>query len=244
MVMALIAFAVGSLVITPTLSYMASGVKSSAIHQRLTGELYAADAGVEYAMWCIKNDESCDTSITVDGITVAITLGELSELPYGPVVTGDGVHADRLQVSSDLVADGDGTTFTHTYNIIISNVGPSTIKLEIIGARLPDGFTYNTGSSSGVTSADPQPDGSKITWDLGVPAPSVSSGEEVTQTFRIWGTGTPDNYYSWVEARDEDIGVVSSCLGYNIIAQAGSTTIEANVVKNDSVVFPASWEIN
>jgi hypothetical protein len=44
MVLALIVLALGTLLIIPSLSYMVAGVKSTAIHKRLTSELYAADA--------------------------------------------------------------------------------------------------------------------------------------------------------------------------------------------------------
>ena len=244
MIMALIALALGSLLITPTLNYMATGVKSTAIHQRLTSELYAADAGVEYAMWCIKNDVPCNSPITVGGIEVNITVSSLTELPYGPAVTGGGEHADWLHISSEVV-DNEDNTFTYTVNIANqAESGTPPLKLEEIGVGLPDGFTYNNGSSSGVTSAEPQVDGNKLTWELGSPKPEVPYGESATQTFLMQGTGTPEGYYSWVNASREDIGTVSTCTGYNIIAQAGSTTIEANAVKNESDVFPASWEIN
>lgn len=117
MIMALIALALGSLIITPTLNYMATGVKSTAIHERLTSELYAADAGVGYAMWCLKNDASCDSLITVGDIEVNIAVSTLIELPYGPVVTGDGEHADWMLIYSEVVDNGDDT-FTYTINIV------------------------------------------------------------------------------------------------------------------------------
>lgn len=244
MIMALITLALGALLITPTLNYAATGIKSTAIHKRLTSELYAADAGVEYALWCIKNDVSCNSTITVGGIEVNITVGTLTELPYGPSVTGDGEHVDWLLVSSGVVDNGDGT---FTFTVTITNQaesGEPPVKLEEIGVGLPDGFTYMNGSSSGLTTDDPQLDDNRLTWDLGSPKPEVPYEESVTQIFLMQGTGTPEGYYSWVNASREDIGTVSTCTGYNIIAQAGSTTIEANAVKNESDVFPASWEIN
>ena len=51
MVLALIAFALGSLMIIPTLNYMVTGLQSAVIQERRTGELYAADAGIEEALW-------------------------------------------------------------------------------------------------------------------------------------------------------------------------------------------------
>lgn len=97
---------------------------------------------------------------------------------------------------------------------------------------MPDGFSYENDSSAGITTANPQPDGNKIIWVLGSPKPEIPYGESRTQTFLIEGTGTPEGYYAWVNASREDVGTISSCSGYNVIVQAGSTTIEANLVKD------------
>ena len=244
MIVALIVMALGTLLITPTLCYVATGVKSAAIHERLTQELYAADAGAEYAMWCIKSDVSCNSTIIVGGREVDITIGELTELPYGPIITGGGDHVDWLLVYSEVVDNGDNT-FTYTINISNqAESGEPPIKLEQIGVGLPDEFAYVDGSSSGVTTDNPQIDGSKLIWNLGSPKPEVGYGESVNQTFLMQGTAVPQGYYSWVNASRQDVGTVSTCTGYQIIAQAGGTTIEAYAVRNDGCIYPISWKIN
>jgi len=54
----LIMLVVGSLVIAPVLNFMGTGLKTGQAYERRMDELYAADAGVEYALWQIytKND--------------------------------------------------------------------------------------------------------------------------------------------------------------------------------------------
>lgn len=244
MIMALIVLTFGALLLPPTLGLMSTGAKSTAINTRHTAELYAADAGVEYAIWEISRGLSPTSPITVNDITVDITVGPVTELPYGPVVTGSGEHANWLHVSSSLVDNGGGTFI---YTVTITNQGESgspPIKLDEIGVGVPEGFTYVAGSSSGITTGDPQVEGGNVIWYFLSPAPSVPCGESRTQTFVIEGTGTPVNYYSWTLAQREDVGTVSSATGHNIVSRAGGTTIEANVVKTDSGVFPASWKIN
>lgn len=242
MVMALIALTLGMLLITPILSYMSTGVKAATVYKRVTSELYAADAGVEYAMWRIKNGLSVNSPITVGGIPVTITVSQLTELPYGPVITGAGIQSWRLQVSTAIVNNGNGT---FTYTITVANVGPSTIHLVEIGAGLPDGFTYVTGSTSGdITTANPSSiNGDKIYWTLD--SPTLDSQQSKHHIFRIQGTGTPEGNYSWVKANAASIGTVSSCFGYYIVSQAnGGTTIRANVAGNVGVIFPVSWKVN
>ena len=55
MILALITLTLGALLITPTLSYTATAVKSSAIYRERAKEMYAADAGVEQAMWQVTD---------------------------------------------------------------------------------------------------------------------------------------------------------------------------------------------
>jgi len=170
------------------------------------------------------------------------------QLPPKQIIDTIKEHADRLEVSSQIVPNGDNVTFTHTCNIAVKNVGPSTVMVETVGFGLPGGFTYVNGSSfwNGVSIENPDVDGNKLSWDIeslgNAPRKLVSEAIK-TQTFRVWGTGTI-NHYSWAVANDPDIGTVSSCTAYKITAQAGGTNIEAYMVKNEGSVSPASWKIN
>lgn len=53
LLLALILLLVGSLIITPLLGFMSTGLIASQVHEKQTMELYAADAGVEDAIWKI-----------------------------------------------------------------------------------------------------------------------------------------------------------------------------------------------
>jgi hypothetical protein len=57
MVLALILLLVGGLIVTPLLAHMGSGILAGEIYEKRTGELYAADAGVEDAIWKIQHGE-------------------------------------------------------------------------------------------------------------------------------------------------------------------------------------------
>ncbi len=244
MIMALVIMALGGLILAPTLEYVATGVKTASAQRVLTNETYAADAGVEHAMWRIENGESADftESLTVSGIAVGVTATKLTSLPYGPVITAGAEHADWLTVSTT-VEDLGGGVFRYT--VLMQNTGGvGNVKLETIGAGVPEGFTYVTGSSSGVTTAAPAIDGRKLAWHFeGVGRPTLNDGHSATQIFDASGEGNPQRYYSWVLASREDVGIVSSATGYNVVAVAGDTRIEAAVVKNEGIVYPVSWEI-
>ena len=55
MVMALVLLVVGGLIVASLLAYMGTGLTGSEVYGRRTAELYAADAGVEDAIWKIQN---------------------------------------------------------------------------------------------------------------------------------------------------------------------------------------------
>jgi len=59
LILTLILIVVGGLIMTPLLAYMSTGLIAGEVYERRAAELYAADAGVEDAIWKIQNpDES------------------------------------------------------------------------------------------------------------------------------------------------------------------------------------------
>ena len=57
LVLTLVLLLVGGLVIAPLLGFMGTGLIAGQVHEKRTGELYAADAGVEDAIWKIRNPD-------------------------------------------------------------------------------------------------------------------------------------------------------------------------------------------
>ncbi len=56
MLLVLVLLVVGGLILTPLLGLMTTGLASGQVYETKTHELYAADAGVEDAIWEIQND--------------------------------------------------------------------------------------------------------------------------------------------------------------------------------------------
>ena len=56
LVMVLILLVVGGLILAPLMGLMSTGLLAGQVYERKTDELYAADAGVEDAIWRIKSD--------------------------------------------------------------------------------------------------------------------------------------------------------------------------------------------
>jgi Tfp pilus assembly protein PilX len=58
LIIALILLLIGGLISAALLGHMGSGILASQVHERRTAELYAADAGVEDAIWKIQHGET------------------------------------------------------------------------------------------------------------------------------------------------------------------------------------------
>lgn len=56
LILTLIMVLLGTLLIIPLLSYMATGIKTSRVYEENTNQLYVSDSGIEDAKWQIKND--------------------------------------------------------------------------------------------------------------------------------------------------------------------------------------------
>ena len=55
LILALLLLLIGGLISAALLNHMGSGILAGEVHERRTAELYAADAGVEDALWKIQN---------------------------------------------------------------------------------------------------------------------------------------------------------------------------------------------
>ena len=108
MVLALIMLLIGGLVSAPLLSHMGTGIVAGEVYEVKTAELYAADAGVEDAVWNIQHPEEADLpsscgdptrsyNITnaINGKKVDVTITWVNNLTYRVVstATGDGSGA-------------------------------------------------------------------------------------------------------------------------------------------------------
>ncbi len=60
---------VGIILITPLLMFLATGAKTGQVFEKRTGELYAADAGIEDGKWKIDHDQlsSLQNPVPFDG---------------------------------------------------------------------------------------------------------------------------------------------------------------------------------
>jgi hypothetical protein len=133
LVLALILLALGGLIIGPLLSYIDTGLTAGGVYEKKAGELYAADAGVEDAIWKIQhpgeagylpcnpgsepriytitdvNDKSVNVTITyVSNITHSYlveskTIGDGSTTEISAYIIGTSVYGDFSGITNHVV---------------------------------------------------------------------------------------------------------------------------------------------
>jgi TolB protein len=82
---------------------------------------------------------------------------------------------------------------TNGYTITLSNPNPFAVQINSIQDTLPPDFTYVTGSSAGVTTADPVRSGQLLTWAGPFSVPARSS---VSLHFSVRVSGVPGVYFN------------------------------------------------
>ena len=257
---------IGGLTVIPSLNLVFTSAKTSNMLQAGVKGTYAADAGVDDTLWSLANGQSPPTQLsdnindmqvdiqTVDRGTYTIYFGELIEA---------GQHSDYLEVTGNMTWDAGADAYKYTIAITWQpDSGAPTIHLEGVGARIPVGYSYQTGSADNFTEnlSTDEPDETLdsqgaylLNWELGTPAPYVSASQPVqTQIFYITGSGDQGGHYAWVVANRTDIGAVGEINGtfYEITATAvhpenNRTTakIVANVIIDGGNTYITSWQI-
>jgi len=143
LVLVMILLLVGGLIIGPSLSYMSTGLTTGEVYERRADELYAADAGVEDAVWKIQHQDGylpCSpssppkeyaiTDVNGNSIDVIITseysVGNLS-LHYCVVstATGDGIGTE---IEAHIVGVSPYGDYTGLLGSVLTSQGEITIK--------------------------------------------------------------------------------------------------------------------
>jgi len=256
--------AIGGLTIAVSVNYATTNLNSTRIIQEDTKGVYAASAGVEYALWSLRegiptaNETPGDINQMPVGIetedmgTYTLYLDELME-------PGAGVHSDWVNIEGDIVLVG-GTTYNYTIHITREESAAGNIRLIEVGAVLPMEYTYITDSAAGfpqnLSTDNPASSGEtsygatwiKWLWDTGQ-GPLITANH--TQAFQIDGTGGTDGAYAWIVSQSNDVGTVGEITGslYRITSTAirpedGIVTAEimANVIIKGEAVYIFSWE--
>ena len=262
----LMCLVVGSLMVAPSLDYVSTSLSSTKAVSTSIGGIYAAEAGIEDALWSISGNQTPRTSLplALNGMDVAVaTVDEgYYNLLAGEWVAGGDSHNDWLDVSTDIVWDGGAGYYKYTITVIWQPDTSANVKLSEVGAYLPVGYSYLAGSAAsfGENLSTDEPDDELdghgaylLEWEFPPPRPLLDEiNNTATQIFYIDGSGDLDGAYAWVIAQRQDVGTVGEIEGnlYVITATAeqsgtGQTTavIEATVMQSEGTLYIVSWQI-
>jgi len=148
-VLALILLLVGGLILAPLLSYMSTGLIAGQVFEKKMEGLYAADAGVEDAIWKIMNDPSYPDSYPlpddVNEMSVTVVIEEVTTFFGGEL--GGGVHYWIVELESELIDDPFDPDYRgdYTYRLIVSNKHNKNIGIDEIKISFSTNLDYPVG---------------------------------------------------------------------------------------------------
>ena len=162
LILVLILLLLGALIITPLLGYMSTGLKTGQVFEKKTDELYAADAGIEDAVWHIRYDYltgyspynyadnlTYGLSEQVNGKDVIATIKNVW-IPKDIATPGED-QARAIIETGKLIVTGSIPPASTTYQIKITyykGQADAPLQVETLGVWLPPGFTYVNNSSN------------------------------------------------------------------------------------------------
>lgn len=240
----------GGFMIVPSLNYAATSLNSGRDIEKGIKGIYAAEAGVEDALWCLENAISPPQQLpeSINQMEVAIETENKGTytLYFGePIQAGE--HSDYLSVDGEIVWDEAAEAYKYTVTVVWwPHPGIPVVHLEEVGVRLPPGYSYQSGSAADFAGnlciGEPKQvvdvvGAYILNWEFESPYPSVSGDNpEQTQTFYITGEGDLEGDYTWVVASREDIGAVGEIIGIFCRITATATHPENGEITAEVVV--------
>ncbi|MFC2033846.1 hypothetical protein ACFLTT_00375 [Chloroflexota bacterium] len=217
LILVLIALALGSLLITPSINYMYTSTVSKDISEENLQDQYAADSAVEYAIWQLQNNAdnitdllslnnpSSNTTLEINGEEISINTAISESLESGGTsfdipLTQSGLHvAAFLEILTPSWSDVH-QKFYCTNIIYICNYGTSTTHIKTVTQVLDSDLNYVENSYIG-PSADISKTNLDDTWELlfdfNLPEPAVQSGGMMCIIFETWGLKSTMGDYSF-----------------------------------------------
>jgi hypothetical protein len=229
--------ALGSIMIIPTLGLTTTSLRATEVHEKNVQGLYAADNGLEDALWRLMWDipETFPYTYQIPNIasmTVNVTISEVTNV-FGESIDPGGA-VDWMTVNLSVVYDA--ATENYTFTISCENTGEGNIKIEEIVISFPPDFEYVSGStSSNITNpVNTNPTrirgtvdgGQTLMWINGTPRPEIAEDVIEYHNFKLRGPSGMENEIlegakGFIQVKRSNIGTV--WLGgypYEILSQA------------------------
>ena len=204
----LVALALGSMLITPTIQYVYTGQTEAQVLNDMLLDQYSADAAVEYHLWQLTynvdgiteglnpENPSSNDIITVNGIEIPI-ITEITESPLGedwpfPIPQAQsGIALEAALVLEPPHLSEDGLTAYFVHKVYMFNSGDASVHMKGVFQQLDPQLTYVPGSYDG-PDADLTMDYIDDHWELycdfATPLPTLGKQEATFISF-VTSTG-------------------------------------------------------
>jgi uncharacterized repeat protein (TIGR01451 family) len=219
----------GGLALASTLSI------DSRVKNRIARDLYSLLGATQHSVYRIVYEEGYTDGltpgvedsydITLNGETVTVTVMKLSD-PAGNPPPPSADSSRKLQVlkTVDPATAAPYSLTTLTYTVTVENRDDQSENLQKVRDGLPPGFSYVSGSTSGVTLADPtikikqsEPGGptyEELTWNLSSLQITLQPGESAVLVFQADASVAEGNYCNtaWAEPGGEKTSTGATAL--------------------------------
>jgi hypothetical protein len=257
----LILLVVGGLILTPLLGLMSTGLLAGQVYEKKMQEYYAADAGIEDALWKIQHGIDIPQApdgynLTVNNKYVWVTISSTGAAQF-LIDLLDEVKGEKNWVHSPWMVTYR-IPVSGTFSINITWTGTSQNKhIDSVGAWLagtysyvegqdiPEGdiraaYPYYTFDSEGIKFRG----GTAFMWEWsGSDRPTFSPGDTMNLTFQFTPADTPPKSIGWVIGGSEDVGLVYdgdfSLYKITAIATTDTSTATADIESQTTVVANA-----
>ncbi len=266
LILAMILMLVGALIIAPLLGFMSTGlIAGQALEERMD-ELYAADAGIEDALYKIVNNDDWlpgtvgDTwtppSIVMNGKGVGIEI-VLEQDALGFIKELEGANS-ASEAHPDWTVLGDVFPSGGTYRLNITYTGAATTaRLQGVGVWFQGSQWNKVGPARGITVVFPEftfeqvyyKGGIAFMWSWGPAAnemPLFDKSDPPSLTtyleFDFEPETIPALFIGWSYANNEDVGIVIASLGFKIW-KVTATATSATGKQTEVITYVSSYEI-
>ena len=143
--------------------------------------------------------------------SISIANNDLDEDPFNFDIKGHVNTSPAMVVTKTAGSDTVVTGTDLSYTITITNTGETAGTVTSIVDDLPSGFSYNSGTTSGATTADPSIASQTLTWTGSWSvAASGQPGDVITLTFSAGNMAGPGSYTNTATADGPDFTLATS----------------------------------
>ncbi len=226
--LAILALAMGTLVITPFLGHASSNLIGSRVYEQGITELYSCDSGIEWAMWRLEENPVLTTNTTYDSTMLEPVPSEINGSSFPTTELRFVEDAGAIETITPEWQDGQGE---HNYDFQASDKGSITVLISNITASKP--VIVELSNVSG------QPD-----YEFTGAGPYTAVFEiDSAGSYTILVTLPIENKYGPLGPGPITISITYPIASYDIRAQKGDCTITVRATASYLATRVISWQV-